>query len=122
MENKLKGRKVFVTTLAFSGNNYLCEKLISTGAIVKFNDTGRRLSPEELLHGLNSSDYAIIGLYNINTSNIANIINQLRWKPSVDFEQGLKITIQWYLNNKNWLSNIADGSYMNLKKVSMAII
>ena len=78
MENKLKGKKVFVTTLAFCGNNYLCEKLISTGAIVKFNDTSRRLSPEELLHGLNSSDYAIIGLDKINTSNIANISNNLK--------------------------------------------
>jgi D-3-phosphoglycerate dehydrogenase len=78
MENKLKGKKVFVTTVAFSGNNYLREKLISTGAIVKFNDTGGRLSPEELLHGLNSSDYAIIGLDKINTSNIANISNNLK--------------------------------------------
>jgi dTDP-glucose 4,6-dehydratase len=49
----------------------------------------------------------------------SKINNQLRWKPSVDFEQGLKITIQWYLNNKNWLSNIADGSYMNLKKYKL---
>ena len=46
----------------------------------------------------------------------SKINNQLCWKPSVDFEQGLKITIEWYLNNKKWLSNIADGSYMNLKK------
>ena len=78
MENKLKGKKVFVTTVAFSGNKYLREKLISTGAIVKFNDTGGRLIPEELLHGLNSSDYAIIGLDKINTSNIANISNNLK--------------------------------------------
>ena len=78
MENKLIGKKVFVTTVAFSGNNYLREKLIGTGAIVKFNDTGRRLSPEELLHGLNSSDYAIIGLDMINASIIANISNNLK--------------------------------------------
>lgn len=77
MENKLKGKKVFVTTVAFSGNNYLREKLISTGAIVKFNDSGKRLSPEELIQGLNSCDYAIIGLDKINTSNIANISNNL---------------------------------------------
>ena len=59
---------------------------------------------------------------NVESNNFVNrnvikskINNQLCWKPSLDFEQGLKITIQWYLNNKNWLSNIADGSYMNLK-------
>jgi len=78
MENKLKGKRVFVTTLAFCGSNFLREKLISTGATVKFNDTGRRLGPEELLYGLNSSDYAIIGLDKIDASNIKNINDNLK--------------------------------------------
>ena len=37
--------------------------------------------------------------------------NELGWKPSVTFEQGLKITINWYLNNKNWLNNVNSGEY-----------
>lgn len=42
------------------------------------------------------------------------IQKELGWEPSVTFEQGLEKTIDWYLNNKQWLSNIKDGSYQNL--------
>ena len=42
----------------------------------------------------------------------ANKINQeLGWKPSVTFEQGLEITIDWYLNNAEWLNNVTSGDY-----------
>ena len=42
----------------------------------------------------------------------ANKINQeLGWKPSVTFEQGLEITIDWYLNNEEWLTNVTSGDY-----------
>ncbi len=36
---------------------------------------------------------------------------ELGWKPSVTFEQGLDITIDWYLNNKGWLENVTSGQY-----------
>ncbi|AUC74729.1 dTDP-glucose 4,6-dehydratase [Olleya sp. Bg11-27] len=39
------------------------------------------------------------------------INKELGWKPSVTFEQGLKITIDWYLNNENWLNSVTSGSY-----------
>lgn len=39
------------------------------------------------------------------------LIDQLNWKPSVTFEQGIKNTIDWYLNNKQWLKNIVSGDY-----------
>ena len=42
----------------------------------------------------------------------ANKINQeLGWEPSVTFEQGLEITIDWYLNNEQWLDNVTSGAY-----------
>lgn len=37
--------------------------------------------------------------------------NELGWKPSVNFEQGLNKTIDWYLNNTDWLKNVTSGDY-----------
>ena len=36
---------------------------------------------------------------------------ELGWKPSVTFEQGLSETIDWYLENTEWLNNITSGNY-----------
>ncbi len=36
---------------------------------------------------------------------------ELGWYPSVTFEQGLAETIDWYLNNGEWLHNITSGAY-----------
>lgn len=42
----------------------------------------------------------------------ATKINQeLGWKPSVTFEEGLAKTIDWYLENKEWLENVTTGDY-----------
>jgi len=35
----------------------------------------------------------------------------LGWKPSVTFEEGLSKTIDWYLNNEEWLNNVTSGDY-----------
>lgn len=44
----------------------------------------------------------------------ATKINQeLGWAPSVTFEQGLAETIDWFLSNQEWLSNITSGAYAN---------
>lgn len=37
--------------------------------------------------------------------------NELGWKPSLQFEEGLGLTIDWYLNNKEWLDNVTSGKY-----------
>ena len=43
----------------------------------------------------------------------ATKINQnLGWFPEETFETGLRKTIQWYLSNKSWWTNILDGSYL----------
>ncbi len=37
--------------------------------------------------------------------------NDLGWVPSVTFEQGLDRTVDWYLNNQEWLNNVTSGNY-----------
>ena len=39
------------------------------------------------------------------------INEELGWKPSVTFEQGLVRTIEWYLANEEWLQHVTSGSY-----------
>ena len=41
------------------------------------------------------------------------IKNELGWKPSVTFEEGLSQTIEWYLNNEDWLNHVTSGDYQN---------
>ena len=41
----------------------------------------------------------------------SKIKNELGWTPSVTFEEGLSKTIDWYLNNPNWLENVTSGTY-----------
>lgn len=38
---------------------------------------------------------------------------ELGWEPSVTFEEGLNATIDWYLTNENWLSEVTSGEYQN---------
>ena len=37
--------------------------------------------------------------------------NELGWKPSLQFEEGLEKTVDWYLNNDEWLTNVTSGEY-----------
>lgn len=39
------------------------------------------------------------------------IEQELGWRPTQDFESGLKQTIQWYLDNENWVQRVASGKY-----------
>ena len=41
------------------------------------------------------------------------ITTELGWKPEHTFETGIKETIDWYLNNKEWWENIISGEYRN---------
>lgn len=41
----------------------------------------------------------------------SKIHKELGWKPSVTFEQGLAKTIDWYLENKEWMERIVSGEY-----------
>ncbi|HEX8015521.1 MAG TPA: dTDP-glucose 4,6-dehydratase [Flavobacterium sp.] len=46
----------------------------------------------------------------------SKINKELGWKPSVTFEEGLEKTINWYLNNEEWLKNVTSGSYKDYYK------
>ncbi|UCD62103.1 MAG: dTDP-glucose 4,6-dehydratase [Flavobacteriaceae bacterium] len=41
----------------------------------------------------------------------SKINKELGWKPSVTFEQGLELTIDWYLENQEWLDHVTSGDY-----------
>jgi dTDP-glucose 4,6-dehydratase len=37
--------------------------------------------------------------------------NELGWEPSLQFEEGLSKTIDWYLSNTDWLDSVTSGAY-----------
>ena len=39
------------------------------------------------------------------------IMNELGWKPSLQFEEGLEKTVDWFLSNQEWLDNVTSGNY-----------
>jgi dTDP-glucose 4,6-dehydratase len=41
------------------------------------------------------------------------LTTELGWKPSVTFEIGLEKTVDWYLNNKEWIEHVTSGSYQS---------
>lgn len=41
----------------------------------------------------------------------SKLMTNLGWKPSVTFEEGLSKTIDWYLNNTDWLEHVTSGAY-----------
>lgn len=44
------------------------------------------------------------------------IKEELGWQPSLQFEEGLEITINWYLENEEWLNQVTSGDYQNYYK------
>ncbi len=43
----------------------------------------------------------------------SKISKELGWKPSLQFEEGIEKTIDWYLENTDWLENIISGDYQD---------
>lgn len=41
------------------------------------------------------------------------IFNELGWTPEIKFEDGIVKTIEWYLNNQEWVKNVTSGDYQN---------
>ncbi len=39
------------------------------------------------------------------------IASELAWRPAVAFEQGIAATVDWYLDNAEWVARVIDGSY-----------
>ena len=40
------------------------------------------------------------------------IKNELGWQPSLQFEEGITLTVEWYLKNMDWLNRIKNKSYL----------
>ncbi|RIJ37749.1 dTDP-glucose 4,6-dehydratase [Pontibacter oryzae] len=43
----------------------------------------------------------------------SKLMDELGWKPSVTFEEGLSKTVDWYLQNPEWLENVTSGNYQS---------
>ena len=41
---------------------------------------------------------------------------ELGWTPSLQFEEGISKTIDWYLQNTAWLNDVTSGSYRDYYK------
>lgn len=41
----------------------------------------------------------------------SKIQKELGWEPSLQFEEGISKTIDWYLENETWLDNVTSGNY-----------
>jgi len=41
----------------------------------------------------------------------SKLMNELGWRPSLQFEEGLSKTIDWYLENEEWLDHVTSGQY-----------
>ncbi len=43
----------------------------------------------------------------------SKIKNELGWEPSVTFADGIRTTVDWYLENEEWMNGVLDGSYQD---------
>ena len=51
--------------------------------------------------------------YAVDSSKIKNLF---KWNPKVSIQDGLSNTIDWYLNNKDWLNKVINKDYHNFYK------
>ena len=38
-------------------------------------------------------------------------MDELEWKPSLQFDEGIEITVKWYLENTEWMKRITSEEY-----------
>ncbi|MBD3211390.1 MAG: dTDP-glucose 4,6-dehydratase [Candidatus Lokiarchaeota archaeon] len=48
--------------------------------------------------------------------NYSKINSELNWEPTIKLEEGLKLTVDWYLNNREWLQHVISRDYLNYYK------
>lgn len=46
----------------------------------------------------------------------SKVMKELGWEPSLQFEEGIGMTVDWYLENKVWLENVTSGNYLDYYK------
>lgn len=42
--------------------------------------------------------------------------NELGWEPSLQFEEGIKKTVKWYLENNEWINRVTSGEHQKYYK------
>ena len=45
--------------------------------------------------------------------NATKLKDELGWEPSLQFEEGLRRTVRWYLDNQPWIDNVTSGAYQD---------
>jgi dTDP-glucose 4,6-dehydratase len=48
------------------------------------------------------------------------ILNEIGWRPTELFETGIRKTVEWYLNNSNWVNEVVSGQYREWVRVQYA--
>ena len=43
----------------------------------------------------------------------SKIKEELGWEPSLQFEEGMEKTVDWYLANEEWLNSVTSGQYQS---------
>ncbi|HEG4828241.1 TPA: phosphoglycerate dehydrogenase [Campylobacter jejuni] len=123
MENK----KIAVTTVAFSKNQYLREKLNSYFKCVQFNDSLKRLSQDELKSFLKYADGAIVGLDEINEDILKEVKNLKVISKygvglnNIDFNSAEKYQVKVVYSqgvNKRSVSELVLGNILSLMRNS----
>ncbi len=51
----------------------------------------------------------------------SKIKHELGWRPTVDFTEGLRKTVDWYLSNPNWIEKVTSGNY-RLQRLGNAVL
>ena len=82
--------------------NYLCEKIAKIKGKDKDGDYYKRLITFVKDRPGHDRRYAI---------NCDKIRRKLSWKQQYDFEEGLDLTIRWYMDNQEWVDRIRIGEY-----------
>jgi dTDP-glucose 4,6-dehydratase len=84
--------------------NLLCDLIDSK---LKFIDSSRKLI--EFIKDRPGHDrrYAI---------DSGKLKTELGWSPELNFERGMELTVDWYLNNKTWLDGVTSGVYLQYYK------
>ena len=47
--------------------------------------------------------------------------SQLGWSPQIDFSDGLKEVVNWYISHQDWIENVLSGEYMNYYQKNMNV-
>jgi dTDP-glucose 4,6-dehydratase len=42
--------------------------------------------------------------------------NELGWEPTLQFDDGIEKTVNWYLKNQEWVDNVTSGNYKDYYK------